>query len=418
MQRNRNGLSGVGFEQNFRPVPFSRPKTRHLRVNEYTPSFRSRFIPGNHMLPADLSPAFAARSVISHCACWMSAKLIGSTALAASDPAQTLEGGLATPDAAIVYPIRNGVIGMLPDLAIRPMGQAGAVPADRVSMISYEVRVSTTTSAGKSATAFFRTPPSSKTFAPWPRPTSMIVICGLRGISMRPEPIFSMSRPGRSNMTSIWPTGGLSATGLRRYFVGGADRGAQEIGRQGALCPGPRPICRLIDDSFDGVVSLHTVYHVPEFEQEKAFNEVYRVLAPGGRAAVVYSWGRHSVLTLAFLLPVLGWRWLAVRVRRSLGLVAHDTNRSLYSHHHPHRWFASRRWPFAYEISSWRSVGVDFTKLYIHDRLLGRAILRWLFGLEDRWPRLFGIIGQYPTIVIAKPSRTGGCATPPRRGHG
>lgn len=52
----------------------------------------------------------------------------------------------------------------------------------------------------------------------------------------------------------------------------------------------------LIDNLVDAVASLHTLYHVPEDEQDLALQEIYRVLLPGSSAVVVYSWGSHSFI--------------------------------------------------------------------------------------------------------------------------
>ena len=160
------------------------------------------------------------------------------------------------------------------------------------------------------------------------------------------------------------------------------------------------------DDTFDAVVSLHTVYHVPKDEQERAFRELFRVLAPSRRGVIVYSWGIHALLTKVAVLPVWGWRMVARRIRRRLGAAsdhAAEAMPRLYSYHHSYRWLATRVWPLVYELDCWRSVGVEFTRLYCHSWLFGKGLLRLLFRLEDRWPRLFGIIGQYPMIVLAKP---------------
>ena len=43
-------------------------------------------------------------------------------------------------------------------------------------------------------------------------------------------------------------------------------------------------------DCFDGVVSLHTLHHLPLDEQGKAYDEIYRVLVAGRSAAVVNGW--------------------------------------------------------------------------------------------------------------------------------
>ncbi len=41
---------------------------------------------------------------------------------------------------------------------------------------------------------------------------------------------------------------------------------------------------------FDGIVSLHTLHHLPVDEQPKAYMELYRVLKPGSSAVVVNGW--------------------------------------------------------------------------------------------------------------------------------
>lgn len=50
-------------------------------------------------------------------------------------------------------------------------------------------------------------------------------------------------------------------------------------------------------------------------------------------------------------------------------------------------------------------MGTRFTRTYIHPHLGGRLILRLLFWLEERLPRTFGRIGQYPMVVFARPGQ-------------
>ena len=59
----------------------------------------------------------------------------------------------------------------------------------------------------------------------------------------------------------------------------------------------------------------------------------------------------------------------------------------------------------AYEIRCWRSVSVRFLRAVIHPRLAGRFWLRVLFFLEERFPRWFGVNGQYPLVILRKPSQ-------------
>ena len=52
------------------------------------------------------------------------------------------------------------------------------------------------------------------------------------------------------------------------------------------------------------------------------------------------------------------------------------------------------------EILCWRGLSVGFLRTFIHERLGGRWLLRFVFWLEERFPHYFGERGQYPLVVI------------------
>ncbi len=165
----------------------------------------------------------------------------------------------------------------------------------------------------------------------------------------------------------------------------------------------------LADSSVDGVVSLHTIYHLAKDRQEAAIREIYRVLAPGRRAAIVYQW-KDSSLNRVLMAPVAVKR-LVGRILRRTGVRRTGTSRGqpgltpgkrLFAEPQPYRWFVNRPWGFEYQISVWRTVSVDVLRLYVYDSLLGRSLLRALFALEERFPLLCGRIGQYAVISIHK----------------
>ncbi len=172
------------------------------------------------------------------------------------------------------------------------------------------------------------------------------------------------------------------------------------------------------DGAFDGVVSLHTIYHVPTAEQANAFCEIFRVLAPGRTAAVVYSWGAHSPLMRVLNFPPRFCRRIANRLaglaRRisvhstpatPAAAMAAPESLGLYSDQRPPSFLRDRSWPFSYRVFPWRSLGTDATKLYCHSWLGGRQLLRAVFALEERFPDLLGWAGQYPIVVISKTSQ-------------
>lgn len=200
-------------------------------------------------------------------------------------------------------------------------------------------------------------------------------------------------------------------------------------------------------EPFDGVVSLHTLHHLPLHEQPRAYDELYRVLRPGSTAVVVNGW-THSPLMHRLNFLVQGMERLGALVARLRGrkpvdgasapaasaavasaavaapaaastvttpdkvVPAHEVAAKAASASTPTGTFIRKldsAWlreqiggKMHYEIYPWRSVSVRFLRAVIHGVTGGRLWLRLLFALEERFPRFFGEKGQYPMIVIRK----------------
>jgi ubiquinone/menaquinone biosynthesis C-methylase UbiE len=172
-------------------------------------------------------------------------------------------------------------------------------------------------------------------------------------------------------------------------------------------------------EAFDGAVSLHTIHHLPFPEHKQAYEELFRVLAHRRTAVVVNGW--DSRLMALFKKPI---RWVeglyAWKQHRSgladaplseNGRYKDETRQAgaaepqgTFVNKHDARWLddqIGRSMPV--EVRVWRSVSVRFLRTFIHDGKGGRTMLRLLAWLEDRFPRFFGEVGQYPLIVIRKP---------------
>lgn len=184
-----------------------------------------------------------------------------------------------------------------------------------------------------------------------------------------------------------------------------------KLGSRGAYLLGDITALPLSDESMGGVVSLHTIYHVPAEEQETALREIHRVLEPGARAAVVYSWGKAAWLAQALSIPARATS-LAARTARALtGYLAGEgaageelapRASALYFRPHGPRWMKRQLQGLKAQILTWRSVDVSFLQFFVHERLGGRALLRGIYALEEACPRLLGRLGQYPLVVIEK----------------
>ena len=167
---------------------------------------------------------------------------------------------------------------------------------------------------------------------------------------------------------------------------------------------------------FDGLVTLHTLHHLPSGDQPKAFQELYRVLMPGRSGVVVNGWTESSLMQRS--------RWL-VSLMESLGshLVQQpdQTPKKAAAEAVPAASKTEATGTFIkklnasslrqqlqgkidFEIKVWRSVNVRFLRAVIHQSLGGRFLLKILYNLEERYPRYFGENGQYPLVVIRKPA--------------
>lgn len=173
-------------------------------------------------------------------------------------------------------------------------------------------------------------------------------------------------------------------------------------------------------DVFDGVVSLHTIHHLPQDEHLQAYKALYRVLKSQRQAVVVNGWGEA-----AFANRLSRAARFVNRVRAGLqrrlrdqqnDQVAKDTTTAstgpekaaapsgTFVRKNDAAWLKSSvgaEMPI--EIFVWRSVGVNVLRTFVHSGWGGRWLLRLLFWMEERWPRWFGENGQYPLVVISKP---------------
>jgi SAM-dependent methyltransferase len=169
--------------------------------------------------------------------------------------------------------------------------------------------------------------------------------------------------------------------------------------------------------AFDGVVSLHTVHHLPEEEHLRAYCELYRVLSPERAGVVVNGWDDPPLME--FFERPIRWanrlRWYRERVKRRPRekQMMEENNKTKISAQ-PKGTYVSKNDAdrlmqavgplMPLEILVWRSASVRFMRALIHPLLGGKILLRFLFWLEECFPGFFGRNGQYPLIVIRKPA--------------
>lgn len=159
------------------------------------------------------------------------------------------------------------------------------------------------------------------------------------------------------------------------------------------------------DESFDGIVSLHTLHHLPQEDHMPAYRGLHRVMKPGSRGVVVNGWNMPP-LGRVLETPIRIRKWIRRRRRIMKGeavsrKLAQDTGTFVKKYNAG--WLKKelgQHMPM--DIFVWRSVSVMVLRFYIHENLGGKSFLKWLYALEERFPRFFGQFGQYPMVVIRK----------------
>ena len=168
---------------------------------------------------------------------------------------------------------------------------------------------------------------------------------------------------------------------------------------------------------FDGIVSLHTIHHVPIEEIVDVYQGLHRCLKPGRTMVTVDGWAEVPLAK-----PMQFFMRVANKLRRWTGKEAapmpdgSSASQASTEEKKPDqepigtfvlktsaRWFHSvMKGVLPYEIRVWRSVSVRFLRSVIQPEWAGRFWLKLLYRLEEWFPHYFGENGQYPLIIISK----------------
>ena len=209
----------------------------------------------------------------------------------------------------------------------------------------------------------------------------------------------------------------------------------KKLGEKGLYVVGDIAHLPFKEEAFDGIVTLHTIHHLPMPEKEPCYLGLYRCLTPGHSLVIVDGWNEHGLGPLwDFLIRVANRlrstkRTSAAKAPQAStaqpqSIPAHPAHRenegmapgSLSGEKHGPagtfvmknnaRWFKETftgKLPFT--ILTWRSVSVRFLRAVVQPEWGGKAWLKVLYRLEEWFPHYFGENGQYPLIVITKPDR-------------
>ena len=192
------------------------------------------------------------------------------------------------------------------------------------------------------------------------------------------------------------------------------------IGEHGLFVVGDISNLPFKSDIFEGVVSMHVVYHLPKEDQASTFREFFRVLKPSGKAVIVYSWGEHSTLMRLARFPM----WMASRLLKMYRHMRFGRQRlddvqgqgvdaeevtivqapSLFSFKYDYPWLRQQAGYLpGFDVRVWRTASSAFLRAFIYKPFFGQFWLRTLYWVEERAPHLLGRVGQYPMVLFEKP---------------
>lgn len=183
----------------------------------------------------------------------------------------------------------------------------------------------------------------------------------------------------------------------------------QRIGEHGLFVVADVAYLPFRPNAFEGVVSLHTIHHLPQHEHIAAYQQVYRVLQPGRSAVLVNGWKQPILIRIAEAPIHFRKRVYQLLGRRRKQLTSQGSKarkeipKGTHVRKYNARWLTRElRKHMPVDILVWRSVSVKVLRNYIFPHRGGQFLLKVLFWLEERWPHFFGKYGQYPLIVISK----------------
>jgi ubiquinone/menaquinone biosynthesis C-methylase UbiE len=156
-------------------------------------------------------------------------------------------------------------------------------------------------------------------------------------------------------------------------------------------------------ETFDAVVSLHTIHHVPADHHQQAYLELNRVLISGRTAVVVNGWDSSSLNE--FFHRIKAWIKNRKGVRPVNGSLPEEIELgkgTFVEKNDAHTLKRVLGGKIKFKIMVWRSANTNVLRFFVREEWAGKFWLKVLFRLEEIFPRFFGEKGLYPLIVISK----------------
>ena len=161
----------------------------------------------------------------------------------------------------------------------------------------------------------------------------------------------------------------------------------RKIGDHGVFMHGSFFDLKFENNFFDCSLSLHTIYHIEKDLQENSIRKLIKITKKGAPVIIVY--GNPNSIISRFFRPI----------KR---IFSSRKNDPLYFYCHPIEWWDRFKNEADIEIKPWRSFCSKRMRILFPNNKIGQLMLKYLFNLEDLFPRFFINNFQYYTIILRK----------------
>jgi ubiquinone/menaquinone biosynthesis C-methylase UbiE len=191
------------------------------------------------------------------------------------------------------------------------------------------------------------------------------------------------------------------------FSVAALKGAAARLNGKGIFILGDMTRIPLANNCVDGVISMHTVYHVPQKEQTQAVAEAFRVVKPGKQAVIVYSWKDSGLMQLMFGMyrPLLRV-YQNLRNKKRLKVNPQEGRRlELFVEQQNYDWFSKQiQKQFNARLIVYSAISRSFSHTFLRERWLGKQLSTIIYRMEEAFPSFLGRWGQYPVFILRKPS--------------
>ena len=159
----------------------------------------------------------------------------------------------------------------------------------------------------------------------------------------------------------------------------------KKIGRKGKFYCNDFFKIKFKKNSFDCIISLHTIYHIKKAQQKSAIKKLLLISKKDTPIIIVYS-NPNTILSKI----------------KNLFTNKKNIKKNIYFFCHPISWWYQFKDDAKIEFYPWRSFSSDHQKIIFPDNLIGKFFFKILFSLEQKFGNFFINNFQYYTVVLKK----------------